>query len=156
MCKERLLQRLQARGIPPVLIRWINAFCSERTASISVNGYTSPIVKVATEQGLVTIMRISTKEERDSKGRLLLCTSARVCAQSLSSVPFLSRLTPCTVLIFSLLLISAHSLHIWPSLTPPATSPTSHYSQPWRPSLRGQFQSCLVSICGESVVRIQE
>jgi hypothetical protein len=62
---------------------------------------------------------------------------------------------PSTVLIFSLLLISAHSLHIWPSLTPPASSPTSHYSQPWRPSSRGQFQSCLVSICGESVVRIQ-
>ena len=43
VCKERLLQRLQARGIPPVIIRWINAFCSERTASISVNGHTSPI-----------------------------------------------------------------------------------------------------------------
>jgi hypothetical protein len=30
--KERLLQRLSARGIPPALVRWIDAFCSERTA----------------------------------------------------------------------------------------------------------------------------
>jgi hypothetical protein len=42
VCKERLLQRLRARGIPPLIIRWISNFCSERTASISVNGYTSP------------------------------------------------------------------------------------------------------------------
>jgi ribonuclease HI len=41
VCKERLLQRLAARGIPPVLVRWINTFCSERTASIVVNGLTS-------------------------------------------------------------------------------------------------------------------
>ena len=40
--KERLLQRLSARGIPPVLVRWIDAFCSERTATILVNGVTSP------------------------------------------------------------------------------------------------------------------
>ena len=39
--KERLLQRLTARGIPPVLVRWINAFCSNRTATILVNGHTS-------------------------------------------------------------------------------------------------------------------
>ena len=39
--KERPLQRLTARGIPPVLVRWINAFCSNRTATIFVNGYTS-------------------------------------------------------------------------------------------------------------------
>jgi Reverse transcriptase (RNA-dependent DNA polymerase) len=42
VCKERLLQRLQALGIPPLIIRWINDFCSERTASIYVNGYISP------------------------------------------------------------------------------------------------------------------
>ena len=42
VCKERLLLRLQARGIPPLIIRWIDAFCSERTATIHVNGYTSP------------------------------------------------------------------------------------------------------------------
>ena len=39
--KERLLQRLGARGIPPPLVQWIGAFCSQRTATIMVNGYTS-------------------------------------------------------------------------------------------------------------------
>jgi hypothetical protein len=39
--KERLLQRLKARGIPENLVRWIGAFCSRRTATIVVNGYTS-------------------------------------------------------------------------------------------------------------------
>jgi hypothetical protein len=39
--KERLLQRLRARGIPQVLVQWIDAFCSRRTATILVNGYTS-------------------------------------------------------------------------------------------------------------------
>jgi Reverse transcriptase (RNA-dependent DNA polymerase)/Endonuclease-reverse transcriptase len=39
--KDRLLQRLGARGIPQQLVRWIDSFCSERTASITVNGYTS-------------------------------------------------------------------------------------------------------------------
>ena len=40
--KERLLLRLQARGIPPFIVRWVDSFCSERTATIQVNGYTSP------------------------------------------------------------------------------------------------------------------
>lgn len=39
--KERLLQRLAARGLPPELVRWIDAFCSERTATMLVNGYTA-------------------------------------------------------------------------------------------------------------------
>jgi hypothetical protein len=39
--KDRLLQRLTARGIPPTLVRWIDAFYSERTATILVNGHTS-------------------------------------------------------------------------------------------------------------------
>ncbi|RKK21589.1 hypothetical protein BFJ67_g17192, partial [Fusarium oxysporum f. sp. cepae] len=39
----RLLQRLEARGIPKGLIRWIDAFCSYRTATITVNGYTSAL-----------------------------------------------------------------------------------------------------------------
>jgi hypothetical protein len=39
--KERLLQRLEARGIPQWLVRWVGAFCSNRTASIVVNGHTS-------------------------------------------------------------------------------------------------------------------
>ena len=41
VCKERLLQRLLARGIPEILVNWIGAFCSQRTATITVNGYTS-------------------------------------------------------------------------------------------------------------------
>jgi hypothetical protein len=39
--KDRLLQRLTARGIPPALVQWIGAFCSRRTATILVNGHTS-------------------------------------------------------------------------------------------------------------------
>ncbi|OAQ62543.1 reverse transcriptase [Purpureocillium lilacinum] len=41
VCKERLLERLRARGIPEGLVRWIGAFCSERSASIVVNGHAS-------------------------------------------------------------------------------------------------------------------
>ena len=41
VCKERLIQRLKARGISTVLARWIDAFCSSRTAKIVVNGETS-------------------------------------------------------------------------------------------------------------------
>ncbi|EAQ91643.1 hypothetical protein CHGG_03578 [Chaetomium globosum CBS 148.51] len=39
--KDRLLQRLRARGIPESLVKWIDAFCSKRTATIAVNGFTS-------------------------------------------------------------------------------------------------------------------
>ena len=39
--KERLLQRLRARRIPPSLCRWVDAFCSDRTATLSVNRYES-------------------------------------------------------------------------------------------------------------------
>jgi len=39
--KDRLLQRLRARGIPESLVKWIGAFCSRRTATIMVNGFTS-------------------------------------------------------------------------------------------------------------------
>lgn len=39
--KERLLQRLAARGIPSALVRWVDAFCSQRTATIIVNGQAS-------------------------------------------------------------------------------------------------------------------
>lgn len=42
VCKERLLQRLQARGVEPMLVQWIDAFCLARTASIVVNGHTLP------------------------------------------------------------------------------------------------------------------
>lgn len=41
VCKERLLERMKARGIPSRLVRWVDAFCSGRTASVAVNGYTS-------------------------------------------------------------------------------------------------------------------
>ncbi|KJZ68284.1 hypothetical protein HIM_12324 [Hirsutella minnesotensis 3608] len=41
VCKDRLLERMKARGMPAELVRWIDAFCSERTASLVVNGYTS-------------------------------------------------------------------------------------------------------------------
>ena len=43
VCKERLLQRMKARGIPEGLLRWINAFCLERTATIQVNGHSSEV-----------------------------------------------------------------------------------------------------------------
>jgi hypothetical protein len=39
--KDRLLQRLEARGILKRLVKWIDVFCSSRTATITVNGYTS-------------------------------------------------------------------------------------------------------------------
>ncbi|KJZ69761.1 hypothetical protein HIM_10844 [Hirsutella minnesotensis 3608] len=41
VCKERLLVRMKARGIPNRLVKWVDAFCSERTASVVVNGHTS-------------------------------------------------------------------------------------------------------------------
>ncbi|GIZ38771.1 hypothetical protein CKM354_000217300 [Cercospora kikuchii] len=41
VCKERLLQRLQARGIPATLVKWIDSFCSDRSATIVVNGQAS-------------------------------------------------------------------------------------------------------------------
>lgn len=41
VCKERLLQRMKARGIPEDLLRWVEAFCSERTATIQINGQLS-------------------------------------------------------------------------------------------------------------------
>lgn len=42
VCKERLLERLPARGIPASLVRWIEAFCSNRSATVLVNGHLSP------------------------------------------------------------------------------------------------------------------
>ncbi|KAI3277363.1 transcriptional regulator family: Zinc finger, CCHC-type [Penicillium roqueforti] len=43
VCKERLLQRMKARGIPEGLLRWVEAFCSERTANIKINGQLSEV-----------------------------------------------------------------------------------------------------------------
>lgn len=39
--KERLTQRLRARGVPEAITKWTLAFCSNRTASITVNGQES-------------------------------------------------------------------------------------------------------------------
>jgi hypothetical protein len=41
--KDRLLQRLTARGIPSQVVNWVNAFCSGRTATIVVNGQASEV-----------------------------------------------------------------------------------------------------------------
>jgi hypothetical protein len=41
VCKNRLLQRMKARGIQEDLLRWVEAFCSERTATIQINGQLS-------------------------------------------------------------------------------------------------------------------
>ncbi|KAK1509295.1 hypothetical protein CABS01_16854 [Colletotrichum abscissum] len=52
--KERLLQRLRARGMPEKLVRWVDAFCSHRTASILVNGHESearPLPQAGLPQG---------------------------------------------------------------------------------------------------------
>ncbi len=46
VCKDRLLQRMKARGMPEELCRWVEAFCSDRTASIQVNGQTSETQKL--------------------------------------------------------------------------------------------------------------
>lgn len=43
VCKERLLQRMKARGIPEKLLRWVEAFCSNRTATIQINGTSSEV-----------------------------------------------------------------------------------------------------------------
>ena len=43
VAKEPELQRLRARGVPEPLVRWIDDFCSDRKACVSVNGYTSPV-----------------------------------------------------------------------------------------------------------------
>lgn len=43
VCKDSLLQRLVARGIPPDVVNWVDSFCSERTATIVVNGRTSEL-----------------------------------------------------------------------------------------------------------------
>ncbi len=52
--KERLIERLASRRIPPKLIKWIDNFCSERTANITVNGYSSelaPLPQAGLPQG---------------------------------------------------------------------------------------------------------
>ncbi|KAF5529467.1 reverse transcriptase [Fusarium mexicanum] len=51
---QRLLQRMKARGIPEGLLRWVDAFCSERTATIMINGQSSesrPLPQAGLPQG---------------------------------------------------------------------------------------------------------
>jgi hypothetical protein len=48
VCKERLVKRLTARGIPANLVRWIRSFCSDRSATVLVNGQAS--IKAALQQ----------------------------------------------------------------------------------------------------------
>ncbi|KAJ6436994.1 reverse transcriptase [Purpureocillium lavendulum] len=43
VCKERLLERMKARGLPEQVVRWVDAFCSARTATVVVNGHTSEL-----------------------------------------------------------------------------------------------------------------
>ena len=43
VCKEQLLQRIKAQGIPESLIQWVEAFCSEQTATIQINGQGSEV-----------------------------------------------------------------------------------------------------------------
>ncbi|KAJ0124197.1 Resistance to glucose repression protein 1 [Fusarium oxysporum f. sp. albedinis] len=54
VCKERLLQRMKARGIPEGILRWVDAFCSDRTATIMINGQSSesrPLPQAGLPQG---------------------------------------------------------------------------------------------------------
>ena len=51
VCRERLLQRLRARGMPLALTKWIGAFCTDRSASITINGHTTPPIQL-TQAGL--------------------------------------------------------------------------------------------------------
>ena len=43
VCRARLIQRMRARGIPEKILRWIESFCSARTATIQVNGHISNV-----------------------------------------------------------------------------------------------------------------
>ena len=54
MCRERLLQRIRGRGIPPAVVRWIEAFCTSRSASIAINSHTTsqyPLTQATLPQG---------------------------------------------------------------------------------------------------------
>lgn len=42
--RDVLLQRLRQRQVPEVLVRWIEAFCTNRQACITVNGETSDLI----------------------------------------------------------------------------------------------------------------
>lgn len=44
MATPVLLQRLREKRIPEDLVRWIQAFCSDRKATVIVNGESTPIL----------------------------------------------------------------------------------------------------------------
>ena len=46
VCKDTLVQRLAARGIPVGLVNWIDDFCSERAATIVFNGRSSEVCEL--------------------------------------------------------------------------------------------------------------
>jgi hypothetical protein len=55
VCKERLLQRMKAKGTPEGLLRWMDAFCSGRTATIVINDQSSQsqlLLQAGLPQGL--------------------------------------------------------------------------------------------------------
>lgn len=47
VAREVLLRRLRERRIPEILVRWIDAFCRERRATIVVNSYCSTVREIA-------------------------------------------------------------------------------------------------------------
>lgn len=51
MCKERLFQRMKSRGLPEKLFQRIEVFCSDRTATIQINGESSE-TRVLPQAGL--------------------------------------------------------------------------------------------------------
>lgn len=44
VARDVLVQRLRQRRVPEVLVKWVEAFCSNRSASIVVNGKTSGVM----------------------------------------------------------------------------------------------------------------
>ena len=80
--KERLLQRLKARGIPDKIVQWINAFCSRRTATIVVNGSnkrtTGAIAsrlttRITTIPNTVSLLQCRSSTTQDKRSRRINC-----------------------------------------------------------------------------------
>jgi hypothetical protein len=70
--KDRLLQRLTARGIPLQAVNWVYAFCSGRTATIVVNGQASEVSGL--EQAGLQGARQASKH---ACGHLLVCLASQ-------------------------------------------------------------------------------
>ncbi|KAJ6439251.1 endonuclease/exonuclease/phosphatase [Purpureocillium lavendulum] len=43
VCKARLIQRMRARALPESLLRWVEAFCSNHTATLQINGQSTDV-----------------------------------------------------------------------------------------------------------------